>query len=284
MSNKTCCQIFIVIFILACMVNHLTYADELEDEDTPISFKIEMLPWEEVNEILPNKTKFTIIDVETGLQFKVQRRAGNQHADVQPLTREDTQIMKKIYNGKWSWKRRAVIVLVNDQMIAASMHGMPHGDGALQNGFPGHFCVHFFGSITHRLKNEDLFHKLMILKAAGKMDEYLNMVGPYELINIFTVAINQEDKKLLNLIISDSDCPKCFDEFIKGITYFGVGGLPAPPFKDTNGLLLVEIPAQVNIYTKRKGAEKKIVHFMIRRESLTDRWLIDQESLYKDLR
>lgn len=257
MNNKTCCQILIVIFTLASIGNHLTYAGEWEDEDTPISFKIEMLPWEEVNEILPNKTKFTIIDVETGLQFRVQRRAGNQHADVQPLTRDDTQIMKKIYNGKWSWKRRAVIVLVNDQMIAASMHGMPHGAGALQNGFPGHFCVHFFGSITHRLKNEDLSHKLMILKAAGKMDDYLNMVGPYELINIFTVAINQGDQKLLNLIILDSECPKCFDEFVKGNTYFGVSGLPAPSFKDTNGLLLVEIPAQVNIYTKRKVGKKR---------------------------
>jgi hypothetical protein len=113
------------------------------DEDTPISFKIEMLPWEDVNEILPNKTKFTIIDVETGLQFRVQRRAGNQHADVQLLTREDTQIMKKIYNGKWSWKRRAIIVLISDQMIAAFIHGMPHGAGALQNGFLGHFFVHF---------------------------------------------------------------------------------------------------------------------------------------------
>ena len=104
-----------VIFILLCMINHSTYAVELEDEDTPISFKIEMLPWEDVNEIIPNKTKFTIIDVETGLKFRGQRRGGNQHADVQPLTREDTKIMKKIYNGQWSWKRRAVIVLVNDQ-------------------------------------------------------------------------------------------------------------------------------------------------------------------------
>ena len=43
-------------------------------------------------------------------------------------------------------KRRAIIVLIDEnQIIAASMYGrMPHGAGALQNGFPGHFCVHFF--------------------------------------------------------------------------------------------------------------------------------------------
>ena len=47
-------------------------------KNVPISFKIEMLPWEEVNNIIPNKTKFTIIDIETGLTFKVQRRAGSR--------------------------------------------------------------------------------------------------------------------------------------------------------------------------------------------------------------
>ena len=57
--------------------------------------------------------------------------------------------MKTIYNGKWSWKRRAILIITHDQLLAASMHGMPHGAGALKNGFPGHFCVHFYGSTTH---------------------------------------------------------------------------------------------------------------------------------------
>src|SRR4051812_12153438 len=102
----------IVIFILACMINHSAYANEWEDKDVPISFKIEMLPWEEVNKLIPKKTTFTIIDVETGLTFTVQRRAGTQHADVQPLTTKDTQMMKKIYHNKWSWNRRAIIIVV----------------------------------------------------------------------------------------------------------------------------------------------------------------------------
>ena len=143
MNRKTLYKVSIVIFLFALMANHLVYASEWEDEDGPINFKIEMLPWEKVNDIIPNQTEFTIIDVDTGLAFRVQRRAGKQHADVQPLTKEDTQMMKKIYHNQWSWKRRAIIVLIDDQMIAASMHGMPHGAGALQNDFPGHFCVHF---------------------------------------------------------------------------------------------------------------------------------------------
>lgn len=61
--------------------------------------------------------------METGLQFQVQRRAGKNHADVQPLTKQDTAVMKQIYQGKWSWKRRAILVRKDDQFLAASMHG-----------------------------------------------------------------------------------------------------------------------------------------------------------------
>src|SRR3954452_24149047 len=116
MNSYKIYKALIVIFICAAIVNQTVYASEWEDEDGPMSFQIEVLPWEKVNHILPNETKFTIIDVETGLAFRVQRRAGKQHADVQPLTKEDTQRMKGIYHNQWSWKRRAIIVLINDQM------------------------------------------------------------------------------------------------------------------------------------------------------------------------
>ncbi|MDM5294740.1 hypothetical protein QUF81_16420 [Peribacillus simplex] len=284
MKNNKLYQVIIAIFIIVLMVDHSVYAMEWEDEEVPINFKIEMLPWEIVNSIIPNKTNFTIIDIETGLSFKVQRRAGSHHADVQPLTKEDTQIMKKIYNNKWSWNRRAIIVLINNQMIAASMHGMPHGAGALQNGFSGHFCVHFSGSITHRLKNEDLSHKLMVLKAAGKLDDYLQTVSPYELIRIFTIAINQENQKLLAMTLSNPSHPNRVNKLVKDITYFGVVDPLRQPPEQLNGLFLVDVPVQAAIYKKREGKEIKVMHFMIRRESLTDRWYIDQDLLYEDLK
>ncbi|WP_141992089.1 hypothetical protein [Bacillus sp. B4EP4a] len=284
MKNNKFYQVIIAIFIIVLMGDHPVYATEWEDEEGPISFKIEMLPWEIVNNIIPNKTNFTIIDIETGLSFKVQRRAGSHHADVQPLTKEDTQIMKKIYNNKWSWNRRAIIVLINNQMIAASMHGMPHGAGALQNGFSGHFCVHFSGSITHRLKNEDLSHKLMVLKAAGKLDDYIQTVSPYELIRIFTIAVNQGDQNLLAMTLSNPGHSNRVNKLVKDITYFGVDDPLRQPPEQLNGLFLVDVPVQVAIYKKREGKEKKVMHFMIRRESLTDRWFIDQDSLHEDIK
>ena len=178
---------------------------QLENDLDPTSFKVKVLPWEQVNTILPKKSKFTIIDVESGLLFDVQRRAGNSHADVQPLTHRDTKMMKTIYNGKWSWRRRAIIVLTDDRMIAASMHGMPHGAGALQNGFPGHFCVHFMGSTTHGLKNEDPAHKMMVIKAGGMLDHYLSKIDPYEMIQVLEIAINQRDEVIMHRIVNEND-------------------------------------------------------------------------------
>lgn len=284
MKNNKFYQVIIAIFILVFMVDHPVYATEWEDEEGPISFKIEMLPWEIVNNIIPNKTIFTIIDIETGLSFKVQRRAGSHHADVQPLTKEDTQIMKRIYNNKWSWNRRAIIVLINNQMIAASMHGMPHGAGALPNGFSGHFCVHFSGSITHRLKNEDLSHKLMVLKAAGKLDDYIQTVNPYELIRIFTIAINQGNQKLLAMTLSNPGHLDRVKNLVKDITYFRIIEPLRQPPEQLNGPFLVDVPVQVSIHKKREGKENKVLHFMIRKESLTNHWFIDQEAIYEELK
>ncbi|WMT40463.1 hypothetical protein RE628_25265 [Paenibacillus sp. D2_2] len=85
-------------------------------------------PWSEVNKLLPKKSKFSIIDMEKGLVFRAQRRAGSRHADVQPLTKEDTKTMKQIFDNRWSWDRRAIVVVMdNNKRIAASMNGMPHG-------------------------------------------------------------------------------------------------------------------------------------------------------------
>ncbi|MEH7385321.1 hypothetical protein V7147_07930 [Bacillus sp. JJ1521] len=256
---------------------------EFDEKDSPLSFKVEMVPWEMVNEILPRKSFFTIIDVETGLQFRVQRRAGSRHADVQPLTIDDTKIMKKIYSGKWSWKRRAIIVKYGDQMIAASMHGMPHGAGALKNGFPGHFCVHFLGSTTHSSKKPDFAHKLMLLKSGGKLDEYISNADPYHLIEIFATGINQTDRKIIKETILPNSNNKKFYKTLNQITIFSITNMSYLPLSDLKGLLSMEIPVEVEIYRENQGKERKQIVFILVRNSIVDRWYIQQNVLKKQL-
>ena len=128
----------------------------------------ELVDWSEAKKIFALYAKATITDLETGLSFKVQQRGGSSHADVQPLTKADTATMKKIYGGEWSWNRRAIIVNVAGRRLAASMNGMPHGDGAIKdNDFPGHFCIHFQNSKTHGSKKVDPAHQEAVKRAAG---------------------------------------------------------------------------------------------------------------------
>ena len=108
----------------------------------------------------------TITDVDTGISWKEKRFAGKNHADIQPLTKEDTAKLKKVY-GHWSWKRRAVFVTINGENYAASIHGMPHGGSNLNNNFPGHHCCHFLNSRTHGSDKIDANHQKMVAKAAA---------------------------------------------------------------------------------------------------------------------
>lgn len=272
-----------LLFLFSIFYSNVEATTEYEEKDSPISFKVEMVPWDLVNEILPRKSFFTIIDVETGLQFRVQRRAGSRHADVQPLTFDDTKIMKKIYGGHWSWKRRAVIVKYGDQMLAASMHGMPHGAGALKNGFPGHFCVHFLGSTTHSSREPDIAHHLMLLKAGGKLDEYISSADPYHLVEIFATGINQADRKIIRqTILPNLDNKKLF-KLLRKIDIFSITNMSYLPLSDLEVLLTVEIPVEVEMYREGLGKERKQIIFVLVRNSSVDRWYIQQNELIKEL-
>lgn len=238
----------------------------------------DMLPWDEVNHIIPRKSKFQVIDVETGLSFHVQRRAGSRHADVQPLTTTDTDIMKKLYERKWSWNRRAIVVKANNHLIAASMHGMPHGGGSLRNGFPGHFCIHFYQSTTHRSKNADLAHQLMVYKAAGKLSIYLEKATPFELIDVFLTALNQNDVSLLNLTLSQENMEQ-MDQIIYQLKKITANRrLTSFVEEDRSTFIIVEIPVEVQVYRKGVGVERMTLTFVVKRNSLIDRWQIRQVS------
>lgn len=120
----------------------------------------ESLDWFECgNSTIPRGAVFTIKDVKTGKTFKAKRWAGSSHSDTEPLTSEDTAIMREIYGGSWSWDRRAILVSYNGHVYAASMNGMPHGTTTISNGFNGHFCVHFTGSKTHGTDRVDADHQ-----------------------------------------------------------------------------------------------------------------------------
>ncbi|NLA58483.1 MAG: LysM peptidoglycan-binding domain-containing protein [Firmicutes bacterium] len=127
---------------------------------------VALLPWEEVNRLFPREGIAEIIDLESGLRFAVRRLFGTNHADVEPLTRADTEIMKKALGGSWSWARRSIAVKCNGLYIAASMNGMSHGTSSIEgNNFPGHFCIHFYDSRLHSGDRLDPEHQRAVMQA-----------------------------------------------------------------------------------------------------------------------
>ena len=126
-----------------------------KDDFTPAT---EQLKWFGHEDTIPKGAVITIKDCATGKTFRAKRWSGANHMDTEPLTKEDTATMKEIFGG-WSWRRRAILVKYDGHVYAASMNGMPHGTSTIDNGFDGHFCIHFLGSKTHETDKVDSEHQ-----------------------------------------------------------------------------------------------------------------------------
>ncbi|MFC3343911.1 hypothetical protein [Paenibacillus abyssi] len=234
-----------------------------------------IISWVEAKTLIPKKMKFKVIDMETGITFHVQRRAGSSHADVQPLTKKDTAAMKQIYNGHWSWHRKAILVQTDHELLAASMHGMPHGgDGIPDNDFSGHFCIHFLGSSVHGSGNIDPEHQLMVHKAGGKLREYVDGASPYEMADIFISALNLKETQILKMIFPKSE-HKQLEHYLQMKEHItGIRKRSDHHEQDVSDLLEIEIPVDVSIYQKAREERARLT-FTLSRLSLIDPWKID---------
>lgn len=134
--------------------------------------KVELLDWfKGGDQWLYKGARFVIIDVKTGLSFNARRFGGWYHADSEPITANDTAIMKRVAGGEWSWNRRPIWVVFRGRVVAASMHCMPHmADPTQSNNFPGHFCVHLLNSKVHETGKPCPRHQACVQAAyrAGK--------------------------------------------------------------------------------------------------------------------
>jgi len=148
--------------------------------------------WRDVKgQIIDRGTVMRIRDIYTGLEYNIMMTFGGNHADVEAMTAEDSEIIKQTYGGDFGWGRRPVLVYVNDRVIAASMSAMPHAgrddkpsevkvsnrslgygygynlDKIKNNGMDGVCDLHFAGSTRHLDGNQDSQHQAAIRVAAG---------------------------------------------------------------------------------------------------------------------
>jgi len=148
--------------------------------------------WKEVRPTLErNKTILEVQDFYTGIRFEVKVTGGTNHADVEALTKADSEKMKEAWGGEFSWDRRPVLVFHGERVIAASMANMPHAgldsepsrvwvsnrsngygsgynyDSVKNNGMDGHVDLHFNNSTRHMDGKEDSRHQAAIRVSAG---------------------------------------------------------------------------------------------------------------------
>ncbi len=133
--------------------------------------------------------KFT--DLQTGASFMAKRTIGASHADVETLTASETQKMKNIFGGSWSWNRRSFLLEVDGRTFAVSVSGMPHAgvdsmpymqnvgnrsdgwgygpnyDSIKGNNMDGHFDVYFLNCLRHVDNGIDPSHQVSVLISGG---------------------------------------------------------------------------------------------------------------------
>ncbi len=112
---------------------------------------------------------FEVIDVRTGIHWKMQRFGGWWHADVETMTKADTEAMKKAWGGEMNPSRRPVWVRIGDKYYAASLMGFIHNRGTIySNGLGGQVCLHFRGSRIHESGHIDEAHQACVMEAYNK--------------------------------------------------------------------------------------------------------------------
>lgn len=172
------------------MTNGTEALDLSSADDKKIRKITGALDWfKEVRSLWNRGETAVVTDVITGKSFTVKRTYGTNHADVEPLTKADTEIIKKIWGG-FSWERRAVTVEFGNYIIAGSMTAMPHAgldsakanvyvknrsdgygyginlDSVKNNGANGVMDIHFKNSRTHTTNIVQKIHQDMVSKAA----------------------------------------------------------------------------------------------------------------------
>ena len=128
--------------------------------------KVQLVDWSKANRAFPKGCNVQIYDIMSGITIKVHRLGGENHAELEPATAEDTAKLLKACGGKFSWDSRPVILHFGDVYLAAAINTMPHGEQSIKNNnYDGQFCMHLPGSKTHGTESVNVNHQAAIQAA-----------------------------------------------------------------------------------------------------------------------
>ena len=123
----------------------------------PAISQVKLLHWfDDIKPTIKSGQVVLVYEPASNSSFYLRLYSLGRHADSEPLTANDTAIMKAAWGGKFSWAEKPVYVrLPNGTWCIASMHSMPHLSGSISNNdFDGHLCVHFPRTMTECQQND----------------------------------------------------------------------------------------------------------------------------------
>lgn len=134
--------------------------------------------WSAVNQLWKIGMRCKVIDYDTGISYymvRVNESYSVGHADVAPATKTDTKKLKQSYGGSLNAYRRALVVVIGGQRIAASLYGVPHGSTGIRgngmtdpaDGSVAQVCIHFRNSRNNVHDMVDPAHQYQVKRAAG---------------------------------------------------------------------------------------------------------------------
>lgn len=122
----------------------------------PSTSQVRLLHWfKDVKPRVAAGQRATVYHPASGISFTIRFYSMGNHADSEPATWRDTQLMNRAF-GTPSWNINTVYIKLPDgQWTLAAMHNRPHLSGAINaNGFGGHLCIHFLRDTAEVNKND----------------------------------------------------------------------------------------------------------------------------------
>ena len=125
--------------------------------DGPGAGEVQLLHWyDTVKPSMKGGQNILVFDPATKRSWTLRLYALGHHADSEPLTLRDTQIMRLAFGGITTWTPKPVYVKLPDgRWTLAATHDTPHeSESIIGNDFDGHLCVHFLRDMAECQQND----------------------------------------------------------------------------------------------------------------------------------
>lgn len=155
----------------------------------PVIYNVDWFTYK--TKMISGSKTYSLTDIATGRTFNIKIQSAGNHADVEPLTSSDTNVLCSLYGVTNAsqldtlnkWQRRAMVMTNgNGEQFVCSIYAIPHGKNTISgNSFDGQFCVHFLGSTYHAGAGgsvpENQNHQEKIAAGAAALEKLTNADG-----------------------------------------------------------------------------------------------------------